>query len=189
VTGAGGIGKSRLAWELEKYVDGISERIRWHRGRSPSYGEGITFWALGEMVRRRCGLLEDADEATTRDRVHSTVAQFVTADEDRRWVEPALLTLLDAPVADANWKALGGMQQPLEELLALEQRGLAEIVSIAIKQIENVVHDRRLGDLVFAWSSNMHAFLQAFEVAMAPRIKRDNLSIEDCVRSCDRIRK
>ena len=94
ITGPGGIGKSRLAWELEKYVDGISETIWWHRGRSPSYGEGITFWALGEMVRRRCGLLEDADEATTRERVTATVAQFVSEDDDRRWVEPALLTLL-----------------------------------------------------------------------------------------------
>ena len=94
ITGPGGIGKSRLAWELEKYIDGISETIWWHRGRSPSYGEGITFWALGEMVRRRCGLLEDADEATTRERVRETVARFVPGDEDRRWVEPALLTLL-----------------------------------------------------------------------------------------------
>jgi hypothetical protein len=51
--GPGGIGKSRLVWELEKYVDGLTETIYWHRGRSPSYGEGITFWALGEMVRRR----------------------------------------------------------------------------------------------------------------------------------------
>ena len=64
-----GIGKSRLAWELEKYIDGIVETIYWHRGRSPAYGEGITFWALGEMVRRRAGLAETDDEATTRERI------------------------------------------------------------------------------------------------------------------------
>ena len=40
--------------------------IWWHRGRSPSYGEGVTFWALGEMVRRRAQLTEDDDEATVR---------------------------------------------------------------------------------------------------------------------------
>ncbi len=94
ITGPGGIGKSRLAWELEKYIDGISEPILWHRGRSPAYGEGITFWALGEMVRRRAGLAEDDDEATTRERIRATVAEYVPGDEDRRWVEPALLTLL-----------------------------------------------------------------------------------------------
>ncbi len=102
ITGPGGIGKSRLAWELEKYIDGISERIWWHRGRSPSYGEGITFWALGEMVRRRCGLAEDSDEGTTRERVRATVAEFVASDEDRRWVEPALLTLLGLEPAPAG---------------------------------------------------------------------------------------
>jgi class 3 adenylate cyclase/tetratricopeptide (TPR) repeat protein len=94
ITGPAGIGKSRLAWELEKYIDGISAPIYWHRGRSPSYGEGVTFWALGEMVRRRAGLAEDDDEATSRDRIDATIAEFIPDDEDRRWVRPALLTLL-----------------------------------------------------------------------------------------------
>jgi class 3 adenylate cyclase/tetratricopeptide (TPR) repeat protein len=102
ITGPGGIGKSRLAWELEKYIDGISETIYWHRGRSPAYGDGITFWALGEMVRRRARLAEDDDEATTRERVAATVAEYVPTDEDRRWVEPALLTLLGLEPAPAG---------------------------------------------------------------------------------------
>ena len=94
ITGPGGIGKSRLAWEFEKYADGVSETLYWHRGRSPSYGEGISFWALGEMVRRRAELAESDDEATTRARIAATVTQYIPSDEDRRWVEPALLTLL-----------------------------------------------------------------------------------------------
>ena len=94
ITGPGGIGKSRLAWELLKYIDGIAGDIYWHRGRSPSYGDGIAFWALGEMVRRRAGLAEDDTAETTRDRIRATVVEFVPEDEDRRWVEPALLTLL-----------------------------------------------------------------------------------------------
>ncbi len=94
ISGPGGIGKSRLAWELEKYIDGVVETIYWHRGRSPAYGDGITFWALGEMVRRRAGLAETDDDATSRERIAEIVAEFVPDAVDRRWVEPALLTLL-----------------------------------------------------------------------------------------------
>ncbi len=94
VTGPAGIGKSRLAWELEKYLDGLVETIYWHRGRSPSYGEGVTFWALGEMVRRRARLAETDDEGTTRQRISETVAEYVPAEDDRQLVEPALRALL-----------------------------------------------------------------------------------------------
>ena len=47
VVGAAGIGKSRLGWEFEKYVDGLVELVYWHRGRCLSYGEGVAYWALG----------------------------------------------------------------------------------------------------------------------------------------------
>ena len=94
VTGQAGIGKSRLAWEFLKYIDGLAEEIWWHEGRCPAYGDGITFWALGEMVRRRAGLAETDDEHTTRERVAAAVAEHIPDEEERRWVEPALLTLL-----------------------------------------------------------------------------------------------
>src|SRR5207253_7234415 len=94
VIGPGGIGKSRLAWEFLKYVDGLIETVWWHDGRSPAYGEGITFWALGEMVRGRCGLLETDDETTTRAKVPEALAQHVPDADEHAWIEPALLTLL-----------------------------------------------------------------------------------------------
>jgi len=94
ISGPAGIGKSRLTWEFEKYIDGVVETIYWHRGRSPAYGEGVTFWALGEMIRRRAELAETDDETTSRARISATVAQYVTDPDEQAWVEPALLTLL-----------------------------------------------------------------------------------------------
>ncbi len=66
VVGQAGIGKSRLAWELEKYLDGVVETILWHEGRSPSYGEGISYWALAEIVRGRARIAESDDPETAR---------------------------------------------------------------------------------------------------------------------------
>ena len=55
VVGVAGIGKSRLGWEFYKYVDGLADSYRWHRGRCLSYGDGVAYWALAEMVSRPGG--------------------------------------------------------------------------------------------------------------------------------------
>ncbi len=94
MTGQAGIGKSRLAREFSIYVDGLIETVYWHDGRSPAYGDGVTFWALGEMIRQRARLAESDDEATTRSRITTMLETFVPDEGERRWIEPALLALL-----------------------------------------------------------------------------------------------
>jgi class 3 adenylate cyclase/tetratricopeptide (TPR) repeat protein len=94
VIGQAGIGKSRLAWEFEKYLDGVVENVWWHEGRSPAYGEGISYWALVEMVRRRAGIGDGDDEATIRTRLNATLEQFVPDAGERRWIMPRFAGLL-----------------------------------------------------------------------------------------------
>jgi len=94
VIGPAGIGKSRLAWEFLKYIDGLVEGVWWHDGRSPAYGDGVTFWALGEMIRGRAGLQETDDEPTTRAALAAMLQEHVPDETERAWIEPALLALL-----------------------------------------------------------------------------------------------
>jgi class 3 adenylate cyclase/tetratricopeptide (TPR) repeat protein len=94
VVGQAGIGKSRLAWEFEKYLDGVVATVYWHEGRSPAYGEGISYWALAEMVRRRAGIAEGDDDATVRRRLSATLDEFITDPAERRTIEPRLAGLL-----------------------------------------------------------------------------------------------
>jgi class 3 adenylate cyclase/tetratricopeptide (TPR) repeat protein len=94
VVGIAGIGKSRLAWEFEKYLDGLAVRMWWHRGRCLAYGEGITYWALAEMVRMRAGIVEGEDFESAREKLRSSLAQHVPDPEERSWIELRLAHLL-----------------------------------------------------------------------------------------------
>jgi class 3 adenylate cyclase/tetratricopeptide (TPR) repeat protein len=125
VMGPAGIGKSRLAWEFSKYSDGLVENVYWHRGRCPAYGEGITFWALGEMVRARCGLLEADGEETTRAKVKASVEQWVADADEREWVEPALLTLLGIDAGAPSEQLFGAWRTFFERIA---QQGTVAVV-------------------------------------------------------------
>ena len=94
IIGQGGIGKSRLVWEFLKYIDGVTEVVYWHQGRSPAYGEGISFWALAEMVRSRARITEADDPASQRTKLAASLSEWVTDEAERRWIEPRLLQLL-----------------------------------------------------------------------------------------------
>ena len=94
IVGLAGVGKSRLAWEFFKYIDGLTGTIWWHRGRCLAYGEGVAYWALNEMVRMRAGIIENEPPEIARNKLRLCVEEFVEAEEERRWVEPRLAHLV-----------------------------------------------------------------------------------------------
>src|SRR6266536_2927451 len=94
VTGIAGIGKSRLSWEFEKYVDGLAQNTWWHRGRCLAYGEGVAYWALAEMVRMRAGIAEGEPPDVAQEKLRAVIAQLMLDPEEQGWVEPRLAHLL-----------------------------------------------------------------------------------------------
>ena len=97
VSGAAGVGKSRLGWEFEKYVDGIAEGMFWHRGRCLPFGEDIAFWALTEIVRGRIGASEaDTPEALAA-KLDIKLDELFEDDSDRDFVFVRLARLLSLP--------------------------------------------------------------------------------------------
>ncbi|HEX6662081.1 MAG TPA: AAA family ATPase, partial [Gaiellaceae bacterium] len=94
VTGIAGIGKSRLSWEFYKYFDGIAQSVYWHRGRCLAYGEGVTYWALADMVRWRCRIAEEDPAGSAFEKLQATLAEHLLDPDERRFVEPRLAHLL-----------------------------------------------------------------------------------------------
>ena len=104
--GPAGVGKSRLGWEFEKYADGLAEDLWWHRGRCLSYGEGVAFWALAEIVRQRLGIAEEDPAGVAAAKLAEGLDRFVPDEAERAYVGLRLSRLLGVPVAGDGGSAL-----------------------------------------------------------------------------------
>jgi len=93
LVGVPGIGKSRLVYELSRIVDADAELINWRQGRSLPYGDGISFWALGEMVKAQAGILEGDPPSRAQAKLAEMTADVVSAASDADWVCRHLGTL------------------------------------------------------------------------------------------------
>jgi class 3 adenylate cyclase len=94
VVGVPGIGKSRLVAELFGFVDADPEMLVWRQGRCLPYGDGVSYWALGEMVKAQAGVLETdtADEASGK--LRTAVAAVVADAAQAEWVTGHLRPLV-----------------------------------------------------------------------------------------------
>jgi class 3 adenylate cyclase/predicted ATPase len=106
VSGPAGVGKSRLGWEFEKYVDGLAEQVWWHRGRCLSYGPGVAFWALAEMVRQRLGIAEEDPAETAAGKLSDGLDRFVPDPGERAYVGARLGRLLGVAITGDSGASL-----------------------------------------------------------------------------------
>jgi predicted ATPase len=90
LVGEPGVGKSRLCAELFRYVDDRPELISWRQGRCLPYGEGITFWALGEIVKAHAGIYESDPPEVAEAKLDEVLPEV----EERPWLKARLLPLL-----------------------------------------------------------------------------------------------
>ncbi len=90
IVGDPGLGKSRLVAELFGHVDSQPEAVTWRQGRCLPYGDGITFWALGEIVKAQAGILESDGPDVVLARLDAVLPDV----DDRTWLKQRLLPLL-----------------------------------------------------------------------------------------------
>ncbi len=103
VTGEPGVGKSRLIGEFFTWADAQPELFFWRHGRCLPYGDGVTFWGLGEIVKAQAGILESdgPDEADAK--LRAAVELVVEDETDRDWITGQLAALVGSrPGSEAS---------------------------------------------------------------------------------------
>jgi class 3 adenylate cyclase/tetratricopeptide (TPR) repeat protein len=114
IVGEPGVGKSRLCAELFQHIEGSPDVI-WRQGRCLPYGEGIAFWALGEVVKGECGILETDSPAVAAAKLERALP---ADDPDRAWLMARLAPLVGAPAEPASQEESYTAWRRLQESLA-----------------------------------------------------------------------
>ena len=163
VSGPAGVGKSRLGWEFEKYVDGLAADIYWHRGRCLSYGEGVAFWALTEIVRQRLGIAEEDPSEMVAAKLAERLQTLVPDSAERLYIGSRLGRLLGVTLVDDDGGGLGR-----EELFAgwrLFFERLAETEPVILLVEDAQYADTGLLDFIdhlVDWARNSPLFVLVF---------------------------
>ena len=116
-----GVGKSRLVWEFREEIDRRPDLVRWRQGRCLPYGEGITFWALGEIVKAEAGVLETDSPPRGSREARRDVADLFADEADRAWIVDRLAPLVgaqDEVSGVGREEAFSAWQRYLEALAA-----------------------------------------------------------------------
>ena len=80
LVGVPGIGKSRLVWETLQTIEAEPELTFWRQGRCLPYGDGVTFWAVGEMVKAHAGILDSDSSVDAEHKLRQVVDELLGAE-------------------------------------------------------------------------------------------------------------
>ncbi len=94
LVGVPGIGKSRVVAELFSIVDDDPDIIVWRQGRCLPYGEGISYWAVGEMAKSQAGILDSDSAGEAEAKLTAAVAALVPDTAQAAWVTGHLKPLV-----------------------------------------------------------------------------------------------
>jgi class 3 adenylate cyclase/tetratricopeptide (TPR) repeat protein len=123
LVGVPGIGKSRLVGEFFSRLEQQPDLVWWRQGRALPYGEGVSFWALAEMVKAQAGIEENDPLTEAEQKLRASVDHVVDEDE-RVWVLEHLLPLVGGHPRGAG-KSLPAWRRYFERLA--EQRPLVMV--------------------------------------------------------------
>ena len=94
LVGVPGIGKSRLVYELSRIADADPELVTWRQGRCLAYGDGVTLWALSEIVKAQAAIVEQDTPAEVEQKLRDAVADVLADTGDANRVESQLRSLV-----------------------------------------------------------------------------------------------
>ena len=97
VVGEPGLGKSRMVTELIAHIDRRPELVWVRRGHCLPYGDGITFWALGEILKAHTGVLDSDSPEAASDKLDAALPE----SPEREWLRQRLLPLLGVEASSA----------------------------------------------------------------------------------------
>lgn len=89
VLGAAGVGKSRLTWELEKYLDGLPETYHWRKGRCLAYAQ-VSYSALADAAKTDAEIRDDDAPATAEHKLAERLAVLGAGERERVALESLL---------------------------------------------------------------------------------------------------
>ena len=94
LVGVPGIGKSRLVYELFRSIEAEPDFTTWRQGRSLPYGEGVSFWALAEIVKAQAGILESDSDEEVAGKLTAAVQEVAADVSEADWMAARLRSLV-----------------------------------------------------------------------------------------------